>query len=86
MTIHMNIGEAKAKLSSLIDASLRGEEVILDKAGEPKVRLVPLPEAVKADKEARGRRIDEIIARMHAIPDVEGWIDPLEWDENGLPI
>ena len=47
MTIHVNIGEAKAKLSSLVEASLRGEEVILAKAGEPKVRLVAIPEAAR---------------------------------------
>jgi prevent-host-death family protein len=41
MTIHVNIGEAKTNLSRLIQASLNGEEVFIDKAGEPLVRLVP---------------------------------------------
>jgi prevent-host-death family protein len=86
MTIHVNIAEAKAKLSSLVEASLRGEEVILARAGEPKVRLVALPEAVKQQREERRRKLEELLAKMDAIPDREDWVDPLQWDENGLPI
>jgi prevent-host-death family protein len=41
MTIHVNIGEAKTRLSELIAAAVRGEDVVLAKAGEPQVRLVP---------------------------------------------
>lgn len=52
MTIHVNIGEAKTRLSELIAAALKGEDVVLDKAGEPKVRLVPLPEAIALEREA----------------------------------
>lgn len=40
MTMHVNIGEAKTRLSELVAAAVRGEEVVLDKAGEPQVRLV----------------------------------------------
>ena len=42
MTIHVNIGEAKTQLSKLVAAVLRGERVILDRAGEPQVELVPV--------------------------------------------
>ena len=42
MTIHVNIGEAKTQLSKLVAAVLRGERVILDRAGEPQVELVPI--------------------------------------------
>lgn len=42
MTIHVNIGEAKTRLSELVAAALRGEEVVLQKAGDPQVRLVPV--------------------------------------------
>jgi prevent-host-death family protein len=45
MTIHVNIGEAKTRLSELVAAALRGEEVVLNKAGHPQVRLVPVEEA-----------------------------------------
>lgn len=37
----MNIAEAKARLSTLIEAVERGEEVILARAGTPVARLEP---------------------------------------------
>jgi prevent-host-death family protein len=86
MTIHVNIAEAKAKLSSLVKASLRGEEVVIDRDGKPQVRLTPVPEAQTIDGEERARRIEELLRKMDAIPDREDWVDPLQWDENGLPI
>lgn len=52
MTIHVNIGEAKTRLSELVAAALRGEEVVLQRAGEPKVRLVALPEAAALERAA----------------------------------
>lgn len=42
MTMHVNIGEAKTRLSELVAAALRGEEVVLDRAGDPQVMLVPV--------------------------------------------
>lgn len=36
-----NISQAKAELSALINEVLKGNEVILAKAGKPVVRLVP---------------------------------------------
>lgn len=56
MTLHFNIGEAKAKLSGLVDAALRGEDIVLDKAGQPKVRLVPVPEAQALEREVRAAK------------------------------
>ncbi len=37
----VNIHHAKTHLSKLIEAVLNGEEVVIAKAGEPKVKLVP---------------------------------------------
>lgn len=37
-----NIHEAKSQLSKLIEHALEGEEVIIAKAGQPMVRLVPV--------------------------------------------
>ncbi len=37
-----NIHEAKSQLSRLIDQAMSGEEVIIAKAGQPMVRLVPI--------------------------------------------
>jgi prevent-host-death family protein len=36
-----NISEAKASLSKLIEKVMKGEEVIIGKAGKPVARLVP---------------------------------------------
>jgi prevent-host-death family protein len=56
MTIHVNIGEAKTRLSQLVAAALRGEEVVLQKAGQPQVRLVPVDDASRAEREAIAKR------------------------------
>lgn len=53
MTIHVNIGEAKTRLSQLIAAALRGEEVVLDKNGDPQVRLVPVRAGPSEDELAK---------------------------------
>lgn len=50
MTIHVNIGDAKTRLSELVAAAVRGEEIVLDKAGAPQVRLVPVSEATEVEK------------------------------------
>lgn len=36
-----NISEAKASLSKLIERVLRGEEIVIGKAGKPVAKLVP---------------------------------------------
>lgn len=52
MTIHVNIGEAKTRLSELLAAAARGEEVVVNKAGVPYATLVPRPEAQAVEREA----------------------------------
>ncbi len=44
MTCQLNIAEAKAKLSELIDRALAGEEIVIARAGKPLARLVPVEE------------------------------------------
>jgi prevent-host-death family protein len=44
MTQAVNIAEAKAKLSALVDRAAAGEEIILSRAGRPVARLMPLAE------------------------------------------
>jgi prevent-host-death family protein len=39
MAVQVNIAEAKAKLSSLLDQALAGEEVVIAPAGKPLARL-----------------------------------------------
>jgi prevent-host-death family protein len=38
----VNIHEAKARLSELLDRALAGEEIIIARAGRPLARLLPL--------------------------------------------
>ena len=38
----INLNEAKANLSRLVDAAIAGEEIIITKAGKPVVRLTPV--------------------------------------------
>jgi prevent-host-death family protein len=40
-----NIHEAKTQFSRLVDAVVRGEEVVIAKAGKPAVRLVPMDQS-----------------------------------------
>jgi prevent-host-death family protein len=56
MSIQMNIAEAKARLSALVEAALRGEDVVLARAGEPVVRIVAL--------EPTGGRRPHVLARL----------------------
>lgn len=56
MTIHVNIGEAKTRLSELIAAAMRGEEVVIDRAGEPEVKLVPVDPDTARNRLAEKRR------------------------------
>lgn len=56
MTIHVNIGEAKARFSELCEAALRGEEVVVQRAGVPKLKLVPLETADRIEREEIARK------------------------------
>jgi prevent-host-death family protein len=38
----MNVSEAKAKLSELLAAAERGEDVVIARGGHPVVRLMPM--------------------------------------------
>ena len=82
MTKHFNIGEAKAQLSKLIDAAVRGEEVIIDHAGQPRVKLVPVIDSVA---EQRERIAAQRVAAIGMWKDkFEGWdteIGPSMTDE-----
>jgi prevent-host-death family protein len=63
MRIQMNIAEAKAKLSSLVQKALDGEEVIIARDGVPAVRIVAL------EAEAKPRRRPGILKEY-------GWTGP----------
>ena len=43
MTTQVNVAEAKAKLSDLVERAAGGEDIVIARAGTPRVRLVPVP-------------------------------------------
>jgi prevent-host-death family protein len=53
MTKAVNIAEAKARLSALVDRAAAGEEITLARAGRPVARLVPLAEGVPREPGVR---------------------------------
>jgi len=51
----MNIHEAKAQLSRLVDAALAGEDVVIARRGKPLVRLVVV-DGARAERKLGGAR------------------------------
>jgi len=47
MAVHVNLSDAKSKLSKLIDQAILGEEVIISKSGKPVAKLVPLEKPIR---------------------------------------
>ncbi|MCL1897915.1 MAG: type II toxin-antitoxin system prevent-host-death family antitoxin [Micrococcales bacterium] len=43
MSLQVNVQQAKNDLSKLLAAAERGEEVVIARAGQPVVRLTPVP-------------------------------------------
>jgi prevent-host-death family protein len=56
MTIQVNMHEAKSRLSELVAAAERGEEVVLARAGKPVVWLVPSPPASMTKEQIKAKR------------------------------
>ena len=52
--MQVNIQDAKAQLSRMVDAAMLGEEVIIAKAGKPFVRLVPIDAPPRVPGAAKG--------------------------------
>ena len=83
MTIHVNIGEAKTRLSELVAAALRGEEVVVSKAGEPQVRLVAIPQPSAAEEleQRRQKRLSAFGLWKDMFEGVDTTVPPSMTDE-----
>jgi prevent-host-death family protein len=44
MAMIVNMHQAKASLSRLVESALAGEEVLIARNGQPLIRLVPVPQ------------------------------------------
>lgn len=60
-----NISEAKAQLSALIERVLRGEEVVIGKAGKPVARIV------KYERQEVAREPGALAGQITIAPDFE---------------
>ncbi|MEQ3550812.1 type II toxin-antitoxin system prevent-host-death family antitoxin [Pseudonocardia nematodicida] len=69
MTVQVNVQEAKTRLSQLLAAAERGEEVVIARDGHPVARLVPTGEPAP-------RRVGFVAG---SVPD--SFFDPLPDDE-----
>jgi prevent-host-death family protein len=47
MSNSINLADAKAHFSALVERAAAGEEIVIAKGGKPKARLVPLPDPPK---------------------------------------
>ena len=73
-----NIAPAKAKLSSLVNKALEGEEVLICKHGVPVVRLVPVQPVSQGDP---CRSIPEL--SVHVTEPAVGPLTDDDWGELG---
>lgn len=78
---NMNIAEAKAKLSALVDRVAAGEEIVLCKAGRPVARIVPLAE--RAPRRPGVRRDWQIPDDLFLQPADEADLDAAEGAATG---
>jgi prevent-host-death family protein len=63
--LHVNVSEARARLSALMRQAHEGREVVILKAGRPYARLVPIMAA--ADRRAgafRGQITGDVLSRI----------------------
>ena len=65
MATIVNMHQAKASLSRLVESALAGEEVIIARNGEPLVRLAPVP------KKREGRVPGRLTGDVEIGPDFE---------------
>ena len=69
----VNIHEAKTRLSELLDRALRGEDIVIAKAGRPLVRMVPIDERrPRTPGLARGRVTDAFFEPISP-EELEAW-------------
>lgn len=81
----VNIAQAKATLSALVDRAAAGEEIILARSGKPVARLVPLAgEAPRQPGVARHWIIDDAALLAGTEPEDLDWAEGSHTDEVGI--
>ena len=84
MGLQFNIGEAKDRLSELVAAAKRGEDVVIARAGHPEVRMVAINADTAMLELAAKRRA--FIGSMKSTPDLEAydWFAPMSDEDLAL--
>lgn len=67
-----NIHAAKTQLSKLIEAALEGEEVIIQKAGKPAVRLSPITQEIRRREPGAWRNKVRMAPDFDEMPEAKG--------------
>lgn len=85
MTIHVKIGEADGPMREVLDAVRREEDVILDAAGDARVRVTAFPDGQAERKLRAAKRRAAIGMYKHLAPDRDIDVRRLRaddfWDE-----
>lgn len=68
MTIRVDIQDAQERLTELLSAASRGEEVILDEAGEPRLRLTAVRPSTEEWESRAAKRRSAIGMFKHLAP------------------
>ncbi len=73
MVIQMNVAEAKAKLSELLEAAVAGNDVVIARSGRAIARLVPIAEPAARTLGFFPLTVDDEL--FTALPDheLDGW-------------
>ena len=74
MRKQVNLGEAKMRLSLLVEEAAKGNEIVIAKNGKPMARLVPLNECTRLKKRKLGvssLKLVEIVPREIADAEIE---------------
>lgn len=69
----INVHEAKAHLSELLERAHAGEEIVLSKYGKPYARLVPLEKLEKVPLGFLPGRIEETFFEPLPEEELQGW-------------
>lgn len=84
MSLQFNIGEAKDRLSELVAAAKRGEDVIIARAGQPEVRIVAInTNAAKLELAAKRRAFIGSCKLPPGAKDID-WFEPMNEEELAL--
>ncbi len=73
MTITMNVAEAKAKLSELLEAAAAGDDVVIARAGTPIARLVPIAQPAARRLGFLPLTIDDALFAPLTDDELQGW-------------